>query len=554
MKQKGRLLEYGSRPPLSTPCPHRPSCRHRERRGQSRGRLPLRFARSSLPPRGPPASTSSAPTPTLSCSPEAGDLIGETSASAEAEVIVANDCPPGSPKVICPDGTGTAADAQTNYAVGEFEGGPLASGAEVRFGVDISNSFTGDAEASLKADLIDDDGNVVSTETRDESGQITFSNISADDNVIGVKVKTRATASVTGPEGATASASASLTSFSVVGAGSCEPTGQPPVAVDDGDEVSVCVATTTTAINVTANDIDPDGDNAALAIAPGSVQNSTDQEGTAIAINDDEISYSPPLTLPSEPDTFTYQVQDPDENVSNAATVSVDVQEACGNVTVKLQSGGGLMTDDDASGGQVSFRYDVDDDDDFGVGETFSLNGGATQSFNLPLYQEENLAAILTNAIVAPNGYEINLEDSFDKDTELDDIPGFDDDFPNDPTRSNLGLDFSGPAPDPDPVPGGGSCDASTLIASISAWSPSMCSQSVNGGISSKGGNCTVQAHQWRADTVQIVPHSLATISGSPSSRFFSLSGPSASGNIELRLQDQEGDWGPWQSEFASCN
>ena len=96
-----------------------------------------------------------------------------------------------------------------------------------------------------------------------------------------------------------------------------EPRNDNPLAIDDSAETQPGVTVTVPILN---NDTDPDGD--ALVIKAVSVPGS----GEAVAINDDEIRYTPDDNFTGE-DSFTYTVTDGNGGTAEA-TVTVTVGQA----------------------------------------------------------------------------------------------------------------------------------------------------------------------------------------------------------------------------------
>jgi PKD repeat protein len=174
----------------------------------------------------------------------------------------------------------------------------------------------------------------------------------------------------------------------------------PPTTVDD---TATAIQGEEKVINILANDSDDDG-----TIAPESVQIQTEPEhGSVIARPDGTVSY---LTNPRfvGTDSFTYVVQDNDGQVSEPATVTVEVKNAAPKITeinipdnitegdevtlkaIATDAGNDELTytwdfgDDTTLNGQTAVRDYVDNSTYTGTLTVTDTHGGSdTQSFEI---------------------------------------------------------------------------------------------------------------------------------------------------------------------------
>ena len=128
----------------------------------------------------------------------------------------------------------------------------------------------------------------------------------------------------------------------------CSDTGDdeivPPVALDDGNnDLPICSSFDPIDINVLDNDGDPDGDSDSISLESVSEPTNTNgtTNGTTMIITKngtDWIRYTP--SRKGEEVTFEYTISDVDDN-TDTAEVTVNVTDACGDITVQVEDQNG---------------------------------------------------------------------------------------------------------------------------------------------------------------------------------------------------------------------
>jgi hypothetical protein len=168
-------------------------------------------------------------------------------------------------------------------------------------------------------------------------------------------------------------------------------------------------------INVLDNDGDPEGSSISL----DSVSNPSNGTTEIIPKNGTNwIRYTPS----SKPDTvtFDYTISDDSDN-TGTATVTVNVTDACGGITVEFVDPQGNPVKVD--GANVKYNDDPE-----------ACSGSDTSSFscNVKLYDDGADAEISPNNITPPEGYKVKDSGWVEKDEE---VPTY-----NEPYRSELGF------------------------------------------------------------------------------------------------------------------
>ena len=144
-----------------------------------------------------------------------------------------------------------------------------------------------------------------------------------------------------------------------------DPVNDDPDAIDDADST---IVDTAVQIDVTANDIDADGDTLSVtAVTDGA-------NGTVVNNNDGTVTYTPgPGFLGT--DTFTYTVDDQNGGAPDVADVTVTVLAAPNNPPVAIDDNESVNEDE-------SITFQPGDNDQDGDGDTVVAAGIATQASN----------------------------------------------------------------------------------------------------------------------------------------------------------------------------
>ena len=187
----------------------------------------------------------------------------------------------------------------------------------------------------------------------------------------------------------------------------------PPVALDDGNnDLPICSSFDPIDINVLDND---GGD----SISIDSVSNPSNGTATTTSKNGtDWIRYTPS----SKPDTvtFEYTISDVDEN-TDTAEVTVNVTDACGDITVEFEDPEGNPVEVDSA------NVEYNDDPEACSGS------GTSVSCNVELFDDGADAVIQKSYIDKPEGYDF-------ADRWIKKDPDAPDNYPNTPNRSELGF------------------------------------------------------------------------------------------------------------------
>jgi len=189
----------------------------------------------------------------------------------------------------------------------------------------------------------------------------------------------------------------------------------PPVAIDDGNnDLPICSSFDPIDINVLDNDGDPNGD----SISIDSV--SSPSNGTTATTSEngtDWIRYTPS----SKPDTvtFEYTISDVDEN-TDTAEVTVNVTDACGDITVELEDPEGNPVEVDSANVEYNDNLEA------------CVGSGTSVSCNVELYDDGRDAVIEKSYIDTSEEYEVREEDWANK---KEDVPTY-----YDQTKSELGF------------------------------------------------------------------------------------------------------------------
>lgn len=215
------------------------------------------------------------------------DVDGNVSnvATVSIEVTPVNDAP-----VATADAYSTAADTALNVGAP----GVLLNDSDVEGDALTASVTTNPAQGSVS---MQSNGSFVYTPNPGASGSDSFGYVASD----GLLSSTEA-----------------LVTISI----DAPPTNQAPVANDDYTSVTRNTGATSNVanVNVLANDSDPDG-----TLVPSSVTvTASPADGTAVANADGSIDYRPRNGFTGQ-DAFSYTVMDNDGQVSNTATVRIDV-------------------------------------------------------------------------------------------------------------------------------------------------------------------------------------------------------------------------------------
>ena len=266
-----------------------------------------------------------------------GTAVDPTDGDISAELAWTTDNPPVDPPVSI--GVGASVSIDTLFqgphtitaSVDDGAGGLVIDSITIQIGPantapTVEITAPADGSSFNAGDTITFSGTATDTEDGDLSAGIAWS--SDIDGAIGTgaSVLTNAisagehiiTATVTDSGGLPNAATITLTVNAV---------NQPPVAVDDRDQTTRNVAKT---INLTANDSDPDGDldptTLTLTVPESDVTGVylTTRGGTVTSLGNGSVVFTPKNNFKGT-DTFTYVVYDSNDQVSNEATVRVDV-------------------------------------------------------------------------------------------------------------------------------------------------------------------------------------------------------------------------------------